>query len=158
MNSISSKDEHIELRTKAIGFDLFSQIEEEKSSIFKASWWENQVLEWCMKNEDIKNQLLRFVDVFPSLRTSRQLANHLRQYFPRSNRAFPAFLRMGIDLATPTSITRSVLSRETRAMITRIARRFIAGESVDDSFEVLKGIRDAGMTFTLDLLGEAVLS
>jgi len=154
----SANTKTIELRTKAIGFELFSEVENKSPSVFESQWWENQVLEWCMKNEDLKTHLLRFVDVFPSLRSPRQLAGHLRQYFPRSNRAFPAFLRVGIDLSVPTSLTRSVLSREARAIIMRIARRFIAGENIDDSFQVLRNIRDQGLTFTLDLLGEAVLS
>jgi len=156
--SISSQQRQMELRTQAIGLELFSHVEQERASIFESQWWEDQILEWCMKNEDMKTQLLRFVDVFPSLQSPRQLAAHLRQYFPRSNRAFPAFLRLGIDLSTPTFLTRSILSHETRAMITRIARRFIAGKNIDDSFDVLREIREKGMTFTLDLLGEAVLS
>ncbi len=154
----AQKRKNVELRTKALGFGLFSEIEERRPSFLRSEWWENRLLEWCMKNEDIKTQLLRFVDVFPSLRTPRRLADHLRQYFPRSDRAFPSFLRMGIDLTSPTPLTRSILAYETRTIITRMARKFIAGENVEESFEALKDIRDRGMTFTLDLLGEAVLS
>ncbi|MBI5118799.1 L-glutamate gamma-semialdehyde dehydrogenase [Candidatus Poribacteria bacterium] len=158
MPSPNFDDKHIEIRTKAIGFELFSKIEEKKPSILESQWWENQILEWCMKNEAMKTQLLRFVDVFPSLQTPRQLVSHLRQYFPKSNRAFPAFLRFGIDLSSPTALTRSVVARETRAMMTRMAQRFIAGSNIEDSFENLKEIRRQGMTFTIDLLGEAVVS
>ncbi len=158
MRSPSLDGKQVELRTKAIGFELFSDVEEKTLSILESQWWENQILEWCMKNEAMKTQLLRFVDVLPSLRTSRQLVSHLRQYFPRSERAFPAFLRIGIDLSSPMPLTRSVFSHETRAMMMRIARRFIAGANIEDSFEVLKEIRRQGMTFTLDLLGEAVVS
>ncbi len=149
---------HIETRTKAIGFEIFAEIEEKTPSIFKSQWWENQILEWCMKNDAIKTQLLRFVDVFPSLQSPRQLVSHLRQYFPRENRAFPAFLRFGIDLSSPIPLTRSVIARETRAMMMRMARRFIAGMNIEDSFESLKELRREGMTFTVDLLGEAVVS
>jgi RHH-type proline utilization regulon transcriptional repressor/proline dehydrogenase/delta 1-pyrroline-5-carboxylate dehydrogenase len=39
-----------------------------------------------------------------------------------------------------------------------MARRFIAGESIEDSLKVLRDIRRQGMTLTLDPLGEAVLS
>jgi RHH-type proline utilization regulon transcriptional repressor/proline dehydrogenase/delta 1-pyrroline-5-carboxylate dehydrogenase len=158
MPSLSSDDKHIETRTKAIGFELFSKIEEKVPFILESQWWENQILEWCMKNEEMKTQLLRFVDVFPSLQTPRQIVSHLRQYFSKANKAFPAFLRFGINLSSPAAITRSILARETHAMITRMARRFIAGSNIEDSFESLKGIRRQGMAFTVDLLGEAVVS
>jgi RHH-type proline utilization regulon transcriptional repressor/proline dehydrogenase/delta 1-pyrroline-5-carboxylate dehydrogenase len=148
----------IELRTKALGFKLFSDVEEKAPSIFQSQWWENQILEWCMKNDAIKTHLLRFVDVFPTLDSADRLVSHLRQYFPRSGREFPAFLRVGIDLSSPTSLTRAVLSREVHAMMTRMAHKFIAGADVAQSFDVLKGLRQEGMTFTLDLLGEAVVS
>ncbi|GAB4338625.1 MAG: proline dehydrogenase family protein [Candidatus Abyssubacteria bacterium] len=148
----------IEVRTKALGFTLFSDVEEKTPSIFQSQWWENQILEWCMKNEAIKTHLLRFVDVFPTLDSPDRLVSHLRQYFPRSGREFPAFLRFGIDLSSPTSLTRAVLAREVHAMMTRMARKFIAGADVAQSFEVLQRLRRDGMTFTLDLLGEAVVS
>ncbi len=158
MLSPSSDNEQLELRTKAFGYELYSHIEKKAPSVFKAQWWENQILEWCMRNDALRTQLLRFVDVFPSLRSPRMLVSHLRQYFPRSERAFPAFLRLGIDLSSPAPITRSILSRETRVMVMRMARKFIAGATIDESFDVLRETRSHGMTFTLDLLGEAVVS
>ncbi|RJP73907.1 MAG: L-glutamate gamma-semialdehyde dehydrogenase [Candidatus Abyssobacteria bacterium SURF_17] len=158
MRSHPLDSNHVELRTKTIGFELFSEVEEKTPSVFKSQWWENQLLEWCMKNNTMKTQLLRFVDVFPALRTPRQIVSHLQQYFPRSNREFPAFLRVGIDLSSPAAVTRSLLAQETRSMMTRMAHRFIAGGNVQESLAVLREIRKQGMTFTLDLLGEAVVS
>jgi len=158
MRSFSGDAQSLELRTKAIGFELFADAEEKTPSIFQAQWWENQLLEWAMKNEAMKTQMLRFVDIFPALRTPRQIAAHLRQYFPRSNRSFPAFLSLGIDAASPTAFSRSLLARETRAMMMRMAHKFIAGADIEDSLDVLRRIRQDGMTYTLDLLGEAVVS
>ncbi|RJP20297.1 MAG: L-glutamate gamma-semialdehyde dehydrogenase [Candidatus Abyssobacteria bacterium SURF_5] len=148
----------LELRTKAIGYRLFSDVEEKAPSIFQSQWWENQLLEWAMKNSAMKTQMLRFVDIFPALHTPRQIVSHLRQYFPSSNREFPAFLRIGLEAASPTAVSRSLLARETAAMMTRMARKFIAGADIEEALGVLRNIRAEGMTYTLDLLGEAVVS
>ncbi len=38
----SANTKTIELRAKAIGFDLFSEVENKSPPIFESQWWENR--------------------------------------------------------------------------------------------------------------------
>jgi antitoxin HicB len=65
----------------ARGRGLFATISGEKPSLFTTSTMTGKVMEWCLRNEEFKTRLFRFVDVFPALTTSHQLTEHIRQYF-----------------------------------------------------------------------------
>jgi hypothetical protein len=45
------------------------------------AWWQERLLEWATNDPDFRTKLLRFVDVLPALRTTRSVADHVRQYF-----------------------------------------------------------------------------
>jgi len=51
-----------------------------------------------MRNEQFKIQMFRFVDVFPSLTTSRLLTEHIREYFGREQE-MPPFMATGAKVA-----------------------------------------------------------
>ena len=44
---------------------------------------QGEVMEWAMADEHLKVEMLRFVDVFPTLRSRPEIARHLREYFAR---------------------------------------------------------------------------
>ena len=46
-------------------------------------------------DERLKVEMLRFVDVFPTLRSRPEIARHLREYFAREGVAAPAALLVG---------------------------------------------------------------
>ena len=56
-------------------------------------------MEWAMSDERLKVEMLRFVDVFPTLRSRREIARHLREYFARQGVAVPKVLRWGVNLS-----------------------------------------------------------
>lgn len=72
-----------ELNAKIVarGKDFFSTISGEKPSLFDKGAWMGKVMDWSMQNEQFKIQMFRFVDVFPSLTTSKLLTDHIREYF-----------------------------------------------------------------------------
>src|SRR5690606_9291292 len=45
-----------------------------------------------------------------------------------------------------------------RTAVSQMARRFIAGDNVDDASDVLRKLYDNGMAFTIDMLGEVAVS
>src|SRR2546423_15521612 len=70
---------------------------EEKTRLFRGSWWSEQLLGWAMAKGAFKTQLFRFVDVFPGCRDDDDVMRHLREYFDGA--ATPAPLRLGLGLA-----------------------------------------------------------
>ena len=45
-----------------------------------------------------------------------------------------------------------------RPLVRRFSRRYIAGTTVSEAFEVVRRLHDEGAMATLDILGESVLS
>jgi RHH-type proline utilization regulon transcriptional repressor/proline dehydrogenase/delta 1-pyrroline-5-carboxylate dehydrogenase len=151
----SERERALENATRGIGHKIFSLMEEKTPSLFEAKGWEMAVLDWLMKDEHLKAAALRFVDVFPTLHTAEAVAEHIRQYFPFSDHRFPAALRLGSVLASPAFLTQRFLAAETRAIISRMAHNFIAGSTATEAFGAIQKLETQGMSFTLDLLGEA---
>ncbi|MDQ1569268.1 MAG: RHH-type transcriptional regulator, proline utilization regulon repressor / proline dehydrogenase, partial [Actinomycetota bacterium] len=69
---------------------------EEKTSLFRGSWWSDQLLNWAMAKGAFKTQLFRFVDVFPGCRDDDDVMRHLQEYFDGG--ATPAPLRLGLTV------------------------------------------------------------
>ena len=56
----------IEVLTQSIGQQLFAGLKETKPQIWQRRWWDDRLMAWSMKDEDLKVQLFRFVDVLPA--------------------------------------------------------------------------------------------
>ncbi len=147
-----------EVQMRAIGKQLFSSMAEQRPSVFRADWWQGQALEWAMRDESFKVQLFRFVDVFPTLRTTDDIAEHLAQYFAHPSGELPAALRWGLKAASPGHATSGLAAKAIGHNIHTMAERFIAGRDAAEALPALEKLRAAGVGFTLDVLGEASLS
>ncbi len=71
----------IEARTQQIGREMFDRIRADRRSIFSSEWWEERLLAQCMRNERLKVQAFRFIDVLPTMNDERDIARHLKEYF-----------------------------------------------------------------------------
>jgi len=147
-----------EVQLRAIGKQLFSAMAEQRPSVFRADWWQGQALEWAMRDESFKVQLFRFVDVFPTLRTTDDIAEHLAQYFAHPSGELPAALRWGLKAASPGHAGSGLAAKAIGRNIHSMAERFIAGVDAAQALPTLEKLRAAGVGFTLDVLGEASLS
>jgi RHH-type proline utilization regulon transcriptional repressor/proline dehydrogenase/delta 1-pyrroline-5-carboxylate dehydrogenase len=65
---------------------------------------------------------------------------------------------MGLDVAQPDSLLGKALAVNARTNARKMAERFIAGNSPEAVYRRVTQLREAGLAFTLDLLGEAVIS
>src|SRR5437773_8386680 len=106
-----------------------------------------------MRDEQFKVQLFRFVDVLPSLRGSGEIIEHLNEYF--SDDGFGPLVTGGVRLAR---IVPWVSGPLLRWNVSGMARQFIAGKNSDDVMATLRKRRAEKIGFTVDLLGEAVVS
>src|SRR5207237_3974026 len=118
------------------------------------AWWQERLLHWATNDPDFRVKLLRFVDVLPTLRSARSVADHVRQYFRDSS---PGIVYTASGLASQP-VFRPVLSRAVRSGVFSMAHRFIAGETPEAAVPALRELAHAGVASTVDLLGEETLS
>jgi RHH-type proline utilization regulon transcriptional repressor/proline dehydrogenase/delta 1-pyrroline-5-carboxylate dehydrogenase len=140
------------------GLELYQKIEGETPSVFKKDFWTGKMMDWCMSNEAFKLQMFRFVDVFPYLSRSESVAKHLQEYFCAPEQEFPASLQWGLNKMSPNSMAAKMVAKTISSNISGMARQFIPGVDAKDALSALKKIRKDGVAFTVDLLGEAVVS
>src|SRR5688500_6672245 len=87
---------NVEARTQQLGRELFTRIKVKKSK--SGGWWNSKLIDMSMKDEALKIQLFRFVDVLPMLRDSKQVAQHMDEYFNAPGHQFPGFMSWGMSL------------------------------------------------------------
>lgn len=148
----------VEETTQQIGRSLWGQLQRRVPSIFEMRWWDDRIMSWAMMDESVKVQLFRFVDVLPMLKTHESVNRHLHEYFEEVRSHLPWAVRLGLDVTEPDTILSRTLAVNAKGNALRMARRFIAGESVEEVYQAISRLRQQGMAFTLDLLGEAVIN
>ncbi len=140
----------IERRGQRI-FDLVDQYPE---SIFSKAGFYQKMMAISMRDETFKVQMFRFVDVLASLRRSGDIVEHLREYFHGMD-GFVPMMQTGLKAAGIFPwLTAYILRRNVSGM----ARQFIAGRDGADVMKTLRKKRRQKIGFTVDLLGEAVVS
>lgn len=139
----------------AKGQSILDGMETDSKSLFNKDWWYGQIMDWSMKNENFKTQMFRFVDVLPYLNSGSEVARHLKEYFAENGEKLPPVFNFGLGMG---SLAPGLLAGAVKKNVTQMAKMFITGETPADALPVLKKARSNGLTFTVDLLGEATLS
>lgn len=147
-----------EAQTQQVGEWLFSHLHRRQPSIFDRRWWDDRILNWAMADEAVKVQMFRFIDVLPTLKTHAHVARHLQEYFELVNERLPGAARIVMHYAEPESILGRAIAFNARRNARRMAERFIAGQSHAEVLQAVGKLRQQGFAFTLDWLGEAVVS
>ena len=62
--------DQIEQQTRTIGREIFARLKTESPSVFHLAWWDEKILDWCMRDETVKVQMFRFIDVLPMLKAA----------------------------------------------------------------------------------------
>jgi RHH-type proline utilization regulon transcriptional repressor/proline dehydrogenase/delta 1-pyrroline-5-carboxylate dehydrogenase len=127
----------------------------ERSSVFKMSWWSDNLLDWAMSRPGFKTELFRFVDVFPALTDNRDVLRHIDEYFEDTDA--PKLLNVGIGAADHVPGGKAIASSVARRNIMRMAHQFIAGTTPAEAVDSLRTLWTSGRAFTCDLLGEKTI-
>ncbi|MGD9041959.1 MAG: hypothetical protein PVH82_20115, partial [Desulfobacteraceae bacterium] len=93
-----------ESRVRETGLWLYELVEGETPSLFDKKFWTGKVMGWCMKNEDFKAEMFRFIDVLPTLTSKESLSKHFTEYFCGSDQNFPMTVQMGLVGACHTDL------------------------------------------------------
>jgi RHH-type proline utilization regulon transcriptional repressor/proline dehydrogenase/delta 1-pyrroline-5-carboxylate dehydrogenase len=149
--AMSSLQGEIEQR----GERIFELVDRNPESVFTKAGFYQRMMAFSMRDEPFKVQMFRFVDVLASLRSSRDIVQHLEEYFADMRNAPVPFLHAGLRAARILPwLTAPIL----RWNVSGMARQFIAGRNPDDVMNTLRKRRQQRIGFTVDLLGEAVVS
>src|SRR5215218_4059228 len=70
----------VESRTQQIGRDLFARARRLEKTSPSDGWLDRTLMRWGMRDEQLKAQLFRFVDVLPVLDDPRRVNAHIREY------------------------------------------------------------------------------
>src|SRR5438034_2345999 len=139
------------------GKRIFELVDKYPESLFSKAGFYQRLMTLSMRDEQLKLQLFRFFAVLPSLHTSDEIIEHLQEYFADGHESgkVAEFLGAGIRLA---GIVPWISGPILRWNVSEMARQFIAGRNPNDVMRTLRKRRTQNIGFTVDLLGEAVVS
>ena len=124
-----------------------------KPPIFSRRSLTGLLLDWSMRQETLKPQLFKLIDVLPGLRSSREVAQHSDDYLAPvvTSPVLRFLLNAGIRFPP-------ILSFAAHHAVKQMAANFILAADGAEAIRKLRGMRERGLTFTADILGEAIVS
>jgi RHH-type proline utilization regulon transcriptional repressor/proline dehydrogenase/delta 1-pyrroline-5-carboxylate dehydrogenase len=137
------------------GRRLFDLVDRNPESIFSKAGFYQRMMALSMRDEHFKVQMFRFVDVLASLHHGGEIVRHLEEYFADMRNGFAPLVQTGVSVAR---LAPWLSGQFLRWNVSGMARQFIAGKNAQDVMKTLRRRRRQGIGFTVDLLGEAVVS
>ena len=146
----------VESSIRQWGEKVFALIDAvEPPSLFSARGLHGALMDWAMKDEQFKVQLFRFVDVLPTLNSSAEVSRHLTEYLHNDQINLAPALRLALKAV---GFAGGLLGGGIRAQVTGMARMFMLGNDEKEIVSILKKLSEEDTAFTVDVLGEAVVS
>jgi len=145
----------LQAETEQRGEQIFDLVDRHPESLFSKAGFYQRMMALSMRDEHFKVQMFRFVDVLASLRRGTDIVQHLGEYFADMQNGFAPMLHAGVRLAR---VVPWLSGRVLRWNVSGMARQFIAGRNPEDVMKTLRKRRKERIGFTVDLLGEAVVS
>ena len=106
-----------------------------------------------MRQEQMKVQLFRLIDVLPALDDPREVARHARDYL--ADLRCPGYSAWA---SMPAPCSQASWPSPRRFGVRQMANNFILAPDAAAAIPKLRRLRDNRLTFTADILGETVLS
>jgi RHH-type transcriptional regulator, proline utilization regulon repressor / proline dehydrogenase / delta 1-pyrroline-5-carboxylate dehydrogenase len=154
-------DRRYEAQTQSIAGDLIKSTRG-KQNIFnrlrEQMRWDDKVLEWTMANPGLRVQMFRFIDAIPALQSKAEIANHFQQYMSEEAVELPSALKAMINFSDRNSLPAQTAAATITKAVETLAYKYIAGSNIIEVIKTIDRLRQSGMTYTIDLLGEAVIT
>lgn len=120
--------------------------------------WDDKVLDWTMANPGLRVQMFRFIDTIPALQSKAEVANHFQQYMSMEKVELPSALKGILNFSDANSFPAQTAAATITKTVETLAYKYIAGETIAEVMKTIDRLRKEGMTYTIDLLGEAVIT
>lgn len=160
VTQVSSQNTY-ETQTQTIARQLLEASRENRSFFAQMRdqmRWDDKLLGWAMANPGLRVQLFRFIDCLPSLQSKAEVARHLQEYLGDESVELPAALKGLLGFANPDSLPGQAAATTVSTAVETLARKYIAGENIKQVIKSIEQLRKDKMAFTVDLLGEAVVT
>ncbi|HEY9646168.1 MAG TPA: L-glutamate gamma-semialdehyde dehydrogenase, partial [Chroococcidiopsis sp.] len=150
-----------ETKTQEIARQLLAATRENRSFLSQMRDQMNlseKLLGWTMGNPGLRVQLFHFIDCLPSLQSKAEIARHLQEYLGDETVELPSALKGMLNFANPDSMPGQVAATTVSTAVETLAHKYISGETIKQVIKTLEQLRKDKMAFTVDLLGEAVIT
>ena len=151
-----------ETKTQEIAKQLLAATQEKKRSFLgqlqDQMRLDDKLLDWTMANPGLRVQLFHFIDCLPALRSKPEIAAHLQEYLTTSEVELPDALKKLLNFANPDSAPGKLAATTVAPAVETLAHKYIAGDSIPQVTKTLEKLRKDQLAFTVDLLGEAVIT
>ena len=150
-----------EVQTQAIAKELLAQTREKRSLWNKIGdnlRLDDKLLDWTMGHPGLRVQLFKFIDCLPALQSNSEIANHLQQYMSEEEVELPETLKKLLNFADANSAPAQIAAGTVSKATEQLAFKYIAGETIAQVIKTVERLRKEKMGFTIDLLGEAVIT
>ena len=117
---------------------------------------DQRAMDLASRDAELRAALFRFVDVVPACRSLDDLAVHLTGFLGEVDEP-PVPIQAAMRIADSRA-GRAALGAAAAAGVRHMAHRFIVGETPSDAQAVLRGLWNAGVATSVDLLGEATVT
>lgn len=150
-----------ELQTQAIAKALLEASRDRKNILAQMRdqmRWDDKIMDVAMANPGLKVQLFRFIDALPALRSKPEIARHLQEYLSAEAVELPGALKGLLNFSSPDSVPGQLAATTVAPAVETLAYRYISGETIERAIKAIERLRKDKLTFTMDLLGEAVIT
>ncbi|WP_353930128.1 L-glutamate gamma-semialdehyde dehydrogenase [Okeanomitos corallinicola TIOX110] len=150
-----------EAKTQEIAKQVLAATQENRSflgSLRDQMRWDDKLLAWAMSNPGLRVQLFRFIDTLPSLHSKSEIASHLQEYLGDESVELPTALKGMLNFTNPSSMPGQVAASTVGTAVETLAHKYISGETIQQVIKTVEKLRKEKMAFTIDLLGEAVIT
>ncbi|HTL46912.1 MAG TPA: proline dehydrogenase family protein [Verrucomicrobiae bacterium] len=158
----AAQDPALEARVQHYGQEIFAHAKAHRLTRLVRNASPSQfMMRLSSRDEYTKVQLLNFIGLLSNVGQNPQaVLKGLAEYFPFSDRKILLSVRFGTALARVLGgvFPRAVSSFIFWSVKTFVAKRFFAGENLDQARVSIKKIHGKGPGVTVDVLGEKVLS
>jgi RHH-type proline utilization regulon transcriptional repressor/proline dehydrogenase/delta 1-pyrroline-5-carboxylate dehydrogenase len=139
------------------GREIFALIDQSRreAAVLRRNDFYGRLMDWCMRDESFKTQMFRFVDVLPTLTSADDVVRHLSEYLRDSKATVSGLLRGALSVG---SVLPAVPATVIRKNVAAMANIFITGKDGPSALKNLRQIWKEGARFTVDILGETVVS
>ncbi|HTG01191.1 MAG TPA: L-glutamate gamma-semialdehyde dehydrogenase [Nitrospirota bacterium] len=146
----------VEQRTREIAEALYPVLQHEKPSFFASSGWKKSVLDWSLRDEQFRAQLLRFIDVLPALNNNALCIRVFQEYLNEAKHTTSLLLRSAEIFSRnfPAAVAAPLI----RSSVRSLSKEFITGSEPAEALPAIQAFLKQGTLVSIDLLGEAAVS
>ncbi|MFL0705825.1 L-glutamate gamma-semialdehyde dehydrogenase [Cylindrospermopsis raciborskii] len=159
--ALKTQNSNYEVKTQEIAQQILANTQEGRSffaALRDQMRWDDKLLGWTMGNPGLRVQLFRFIDTLPALHSKVEIASHLQEYLGDDSVELPPALKSLLNFAYPDSMPGQVAATTVETAVQTLAHKYISGENIQQVIKTVEKLRKEKMAFTIDLLGEAVIT